>query len=263
MAGFNTKIQESIKRYQGKVHPIDKIGYKLRAYELADKVGVKHAKVYRQYCRIEYVKWDSLPDRFVIKPKQGCSGSGVLPLIKEDKRYRNLLKKCYMTREEVMLYFLNGTIGEKKHSMDLWIEELLSDPLPYDWKIHTFNGKIGIIEQFKRDEENKYHKYWTREWQPIKNMCKKIFTYHINNSLPPPEHGKALLKAAEVLSKAIGHPFVRIDLYDTPRGVFIGEITPHPGRTCIYIEYWEKYLGEMWEKAEGELQDERRIQKMV
>ena len=255
MAGYWKKMQESMKRYQGKIHPIDKIGYKLRGYIFAEKNGIKHAKIFKIYDRIEEVNWEGLPKGFVIKPKQGCSESGVFPLVCKDGGYRNILKNKDMTREEIVECFKERLTGKGSHSKGLWIEELLSNPLPYDWKIHTFNGKIGIIEQFKRDGKEKYHKYWTKEWIPIKNMCKRIFTYKINNSLSPPEHRKGLLKAAEVLSKAIGHPFVRIDLYDTARGVFIGEITPHPGRTCVYIDYWERYLGKMWERAEKELKN--------
>ena len=255
MAGYNTKIQESMKRYRGKIHPVDKIGYKLKGYLLAEKHGIKHAEIFKIYSRIENVNWEELPRQFIIKPQQGCSESGVFPLIRKGKGYRNILKNKDMTKEGIIRTFQEGITGNHSHSGGLWIEELLSNPLPYDWKIHTFNGRIGIIEQFKRDGESKYHKYWTREWKPIENMCKKIFTYKINNSLPPPEHRRGLLKVAEVLSKAISHPFVRIDLYDTPRGVFMGEITPHPGRTCVYIDYWEKYLGEMWGKAEKELKN--------
>ena len=256
MAGFNTKIQESIKRHKGKIHPIDEIGYKLKGYLFAEKNNVRHAEIFKIYEQIEEVNWEELPGEFVIKPQQGCSESGVLPLIKTKEGYINILKNIDMTRGEAIKYYKEGITGNHSHSRELWIEELLSNPLPYDWKIHTFNGKIGMVEQFKRDAENKYHKYWDKEWQPIKNMCKKIFTYKINNSLPPPEHPRELLKTAEILSKAIRHPYVRIDLYDTAKGVFIGEITPHPGRTCIYVDYWESHLGEMWERAEEELKNE-------
>ena len=255
MIGFNTMMQESIKRNKGKVHPIDKVGYKLKGYLLAERNGIRHAEIFKIYNRIEEVNWDELPGEFVIKPQQGCSESGVFPLIRKGEGYRNILKNKDMAKREIIKSFQEGITGSHSHSRELWIEELLSNPLPYDWKIHTFNGKIGMIEQFKRNEENKYHKYWTEEWQPIENMCKKIFTYKINNSLPPPEHPEGLLKTARVLSKAIGHPYIRMDLYDTPKGVFLGEITPHPGRTCVYADYWENHLGEMWRRAEEELKN--------
>ena len=253
MAGYWEKMKESMNRYKGKIHPVDEIAYKLKAYMLADQVGIEHAEILKVYKKIENINWEDLPDRFVIKPQQGCSGNGVFPLIRKNGKYRDILRDKEMTKEEIIEIFKEGITAKKSHSKKIWIEELLSDNLPYDWKVHTFNGRIGIIEQFKRDGKGKYHKYWTREWKPINDMCKKIFTYEINNNLLSPEHPESLLTAAKLLSKAIGHPFVRIDLYDTPRGVFIGEITPHPGRTCIYQDYWEKKLGKMWEKAEREL----------
>ena len=255
MAGYWKKMQDSMKKYQGKIHPVDKIGYKLKGYLFAEENGIKHAEIFKIYDRIEDVHWEELPGEFIIKPQQGCSESGVFPLIRKGEGYRDILKNKDIGQKEIIKIFKERLTGKGSHSKSLWIEELLTNPLPYDWKIHTFNGKIGIIEQFKRDGKEKYHKYWTKEWIPIRNMCKKIFTYKINNTLPPPEHPESLLKAAEVLSKAIGHPFVRIDLYDTPRGVFVGEITPHPGRTCIYADYWENLLGEIWEQAEKELKN--------
>ena len=256
MAGFNKKMMESRKRYEGVEHPVDKITYKLRAYHLADLYMVKHAKVQGIYSRIEIVPWEKLPEQFIIKPQQGCSTKGVLPLVKQkDGKYQDILRNKTMSLEEVICYYLEGLLPEakEKHSRELWIEELLINPLPCDWKVHTFNGKIGIIEQFKRDEHIKYHKYWTRRWVNIPKICSKIFTYEINNELPGPLHPEEILETAAKLSKEIAHPYVRIDLYDIPEGVYLGEVTPHPGRTCVYLPFWEDLLGRMWEKAEEEL----------
>jgi len=256
MTGFNNKMMESRRRYEGIEHPVDRIAYKLKAYSLADQHGIKHAEVIRLYSSILSIYWDSLPEQFIIKPQQGCSTKGVLPLVRNKQgKYKDILRNKVMSIKQIIDYYMEGTLPEakEKHSRELWVEELLINPLPYDWKVHTFNGKVGIIEQFKRDEHIKYHKYWTSEWKNIENICSKIFTYEINNSLPGPIHPEEILTVAIKLSKAIAHPYVRIDLYDIPEGVYIGEVTPHPGRTCVYLDYWERYLGAMWEQAEKEL----------
>ena len=256
MVGFNKKMMESRKKYEGEEHPVDKIGYKLRAYHLADLHMIKHARVIGIYSRIEFVPWEKLPEQFIIKPQRGCSTKGVMPLVKRwDKVYLDILRNKLLSIEEIIDFYTEGLspTAVEKHSRELWIEELLINPLPCDWKVHTFNGQIGIIEQFKRDEKTKYHKYWTREWINIPNICSKIFTYEINNDLPSPLHPGEILETAIELSKAIAHPYVRIDLYDIPKGVYLGELTPHPGRTCVYLDYWERYLGAMWEQAEEEL----------
>ncbi len=262
MAGFNEKMLESRRKYKDKEHPIDIKCYKLKAYDFAEKNGVKHAQVYRLFSRIENVYWDVLPEQFIIKPQHGCSTKGTLPLSKtKGGKYKDLLRNKIMTVKQIISYYTEGLQPEakEKHSRELWIEELLINPLPYDWKVHTFNGKIGIIEQFKRDGHIKYHKYWTSEWKNIENICSKIFTYEINNDLPGPLHPEEILETAEKLSKEMAHPYVRIDLYDIPGGVYLGEVTPHPGRTCVYLPFWENYLGKMWEQAEKELGYEQRI----
>jgi len=266
MVSFESNLQKSIKKYEGITHPIDAIGYKLKGYNLADKLGIKHAKVYGIFEKIEDIDWKALPNEFVIHPQRGYGGNGVLPLVYDKGKYKNILKNIYMTREEVILYFVEkvsekryNSLGQPRHSRDLWIEELLGNPVPYDWKIYTFNGESGIILQYKRDHEVNCKKLWTTDWISIDHGYKEAEAYdtnepcHVNNTMPLPVYKNELLEVARELSIEIKHPFVRVDLYDTPNGVYLGELTPLPGQVFTFTDYWDKRLGEMWEKAEEEL----------
>ena len=53
-----------------------------------------------------------------------------------------------------------------------------------------------------------------------------------------------------------GFDYVRIDLFDTPDGVYFGEITPfHRGGTARIMEpEWEQKLGDLWDQRFPDLQ---------
>jgi len=252
--GYDAKLKQSIRQHAGKEHPVDTRAYKLRAYQIADILGIKHAKVIARQTRFEYIDWKALPNNFIIKPERGCSTKGVLPVVKvAEGIYEDIMRHRKMTIQDIGYSFMNGLLpdSKEKHSRGLWIEELLQIPLPDDWKVFTFNGEIAFIRQYRRGEKDRC-KFWSKEWKPIE-IHKKINHYTIDPTLPLPEHPEELLKTAEAISKYLKYPFVRVDLYDIPKGIYIGEITPHPGRDVQYTKEWDKKLGEMWEKAEKEL----------
>ena len=261
MTGYDEKIIASIKEYKEKEHPVDNIAYKLKAYSLAAEQGIQHAKIYGIFSRIEFVPWEKLPGQFVIKPQHGCSEKGVFPLVKlPDGKYQDILRNKTMSLKEIIAAYMEGLLPEShvKHSRGLWIEELLSNPIPFDWKVFAFNGKAEMIRQYKRDGKKKICKFWDREWNNIEKIHKKIYSYEIDNSLPSPKNGPEIIRVAEKISKALNYPFARIDLYETQKGIFIGEVTAHPGRDIRYTDYWDKRLGECWERAEEEIRGGRK-----
>ena len=251
--GYEEYLKESIYNHKTgiKRNPIDDIGYKLKGHKLAEKLGVKTTIIYGIYRRIEDVDWESLPYTFTIKPQQGCSESGVFPLVnKFSFGYRDILRNRLLTKGEIINEFKSGN-----HSEGLWIEELIADPIPYDWKIYTFNGHVGLIRQYDRANKPKSTKFYNENWENV-DVHKKARTYQINNNLPEPLHKEELSNVAKILSKAVKFPFVRIDLYDTYRGVYFGEITPHPGMEITLNDDWNERLGDLWDLAVKELNNE-------
>src|SRR5690606_19877503 len=55
------------------------------------------------------------------------------------------------------------------------------------------------------------------------------------------------------LSTVAPFPFLRVDLYDTPRGVVIGELTMAPGGPQRYSARHDRHLGDLFERAEARL----------
>jgi hypothetical protein len=263
MTGYNVRIRESIGKYRGKEHPVDSVGYKLKGLALAEKLGINHAKIIGIFNRIEDINWEVLSNEFVIKPQQGCALNGVFPLKNNNGIYKNLLKHIYMTREEIIMDFKKGEKPIGKHSQNLWIEELLSDPLPCNWEFHSFNGEIGVIEQLYKALTPEIRNFWTTDWEPLGHIFKEpeeVFKkIKIDIGTLAPKNKDKLLEVARILSKAVKYPYVRVDLYDIGDKVFIGELTPHPGTFLSYhFVDWDEYLGNLWDKAIKELSYEKK-----
>lgn len=238
-------------------HPVDVFCYKLKGIKFAQKLGIKTAIIYGIYKNISEVDFESLPDEFVIKPQKGCGVHGVYILVSQGEGiyYDLRRKKHYYSKTEIIKeYQKNADIFEHGYySKSLWIEELISKPLPYDWRFNTFNGRIGAIMQCKRDCSPKLSKWWNENWECINDQIIDK-SYKSVDWLLEPINKIELFNVAKKLSKAVKYPFVRIDLYDTYRGVYFGEVTPHPAvKMWIFKEDLDNKMGKMWEKAEKEL----------
>jgi hypothetical protein len=266
MKGFTERLKEIIKtynmQYDGMInfenpHPIDVYCYKLRGIKFAQKLGINTPIIYGIYESIDDVDFSSLPDEFVIKPQKGCGVHGVYLLVGQGEGiyYDLRKKKHYYSKDQIIKEYQKnaGTQEEGFYSQELWIEELISNPLPYDWRFNTFNGRIGAIMQCKRDCNPRISRWWNENWECINNKvidkCYKSVDW-----LPEPINRIELLNVARKLSKAVKYPFVRIDLYDTIGGVYFGEITPHPAvKMWTFKKEIDNKMGKMWEEAEREL----------
>ncbi|MFW5793854.1 MAG: ATP-grasp fold amidoligase family protein [Bacteroidota bacterium] len=251
--GFAERLKKSIKAHKSGIrkNPVDDIAYKLKGYKLAQKQNIKTPIIYRVYKNINDVDWEELPNKFVIKPQAGCSTNGVYPLVYKGKEvYFDLLRKTTLPLKKYMKLYSEG----ERHSKSLWIEELLSEPLPYDWKLYAFNGNIGLIRQFNRNEKPATAKCYDTDWNEV-----KVFgtNYKKNHYLPKPMFPNELISTAEKLSKAVRYPFVRVDLYETVNGVYFGEITPHPAHAFQLSKEYDDYLDNLWIEAEGELNEQK------
>jgi hypothetical protein len=249
--GFSERLKKSIEDHKSgiKKNPVDDIAYKLKGYKLANKLNIKKAIIYGIYQNINDVYWCNIPEDFVIKPQSGCSTNGVYPLVYKGKGvYFDLLRKTTLPLKKYMKLYSEG----ERHSKSLWIEELLSEPLPYDWKLYAFNGKIGLIRQFNRNEKPATAKCYDTDWNEV-----KVFgtAYKKNDDLPKPMFPDELIFTAEKLSKAVRYPFVRVDLYENSNGVYFGEITPHPAHAFQLSKKYDEYLDSLWTEAERELDE--------
>jgi hypothetical protein len=242
-------------------HPVNKEWYKLKGKKRLKELGIRTPKIYGVYNDIDEVDFNSLPDEFVIHSRHGYSGRGVYAIVRFDcdskgTVYYDLLKKKSYTLDKLKAKYKYGVIcgpkekPNKTYSKYLWIEELISNPLPFDWKFYTFNGKIGAIKQIGKNGTQVETKLWSANWENWNDKM-AIHVYTRNDNLPEPKYKNELISTAIKISKEVKYPFVRIDLYES-NGVYAGEITPTP--SDIYFgEELDVKFGKMWNEAEKEL----------
>lgn len=131
--------------------------------------------------------------------------------------------------------------------------ELLIEPFigekeaPDDYKFWVFDGAVRFIQvdhrRFKRHTRQFYSPAWNR-------LDLKMNYPDAPANTPTPPHLRDMLHAAEKLSD--GFRFVRVDLYDTPRGPLFGEMTftPEAGLCRFEPADFDLELGESWSYPE-------------
>src|SRR5690554_2588461 len=69
-----------------------------------------------------------------------------------------------------------------------------------------------------------------------------------------PAAADALVSEAERATRQIPLPFMRIDLYDSHRGVDLGEFTPGPGGLRQFNDEWQARFIRLYREAAAELE---------
>ncbi len=116
---------------------------------------------------------------------------------------------------------------------------------PTDWKFHCFGGKVGIVQlDFDRDADHVQVAH-DRDLAPLDHEL----YFRTGPTISPPANYATLIECAE----AIAAPFeyARVDLYNEPGGVFLGEITlaPFGGLRPARSETLDALMGRLWQTA--------------
>lgn len=229
-------------------------------HRMAQRLGVPSAHAYLVGARLDealaFIEQRPL-ERFVIKPNSSSSAVGFHPLVRDGDRFRDI-KHGSTLRLEALKRDLART---RKHRgfADQWIvEELLLPPdgtlAPVDdYKFYCFAGRTEFVSHIWKSPRRP-HKRWatyTRDWEPVEVLAggPKVAPAPISS------RHRELLETAEAAASALCYPFIRIDLYDTSRGVVLGEFTPGTGRRYGFLPEWEERLSRRWREAAAELEE--------
>lgn len=202
---------------------------------------------------------------FVVKPVNGSSSRGVLPLVRDGDGFLNMFTgetKPWGLWAVDALASKGSSGGHPDEVRNPWIvEEAILGPagLAYDWKFWVIGGEPLIAWQCDHNMGNgrsRAVKWWTPEWDDAGDAAPHR-VLHLDPELPAPTHPDELLAAAAAVGREVESPFIRVDLYEDTNGPVFGEITPHPfGGTIPFGKKWDRILGEAWlaagREAEGE-----------
>jgi glutathione synthase/RimK-type ligase-like ATP-grasp enzyme len=256
------KLHESRRRNRlvramGSAHPMWAVNSKAQGYRLAASLGIEHPRPITTFDDLSAVDPSSLGERFLIKPQQGSTNRGVFGLVAADGGgYRDLLSGRTFSWERVEREY-RSYVADGAISAVGMVEELLassdgSGSIPDDWKVYVFGGRAVVTMQRRMNataDRSKWRfRIWTREWHDLGAVK---FVDRLDETLPPPVHAAEMIDAADRMGDALDLAFVRLDFYDTDRGVVFGEVSPHPGPPEVWHPAVDEMLGRHWERAEA------------
>lgn len=190
------------------------------------------------------IDFDKLPMQFVLK----CNhNSGLGMCICKDKNKLDIEKVKNDLRKGLKQdYYLTGREWPYKNvPRKIIAEKYMVDESGYelkDYKYYCFDGKVRIvmINSDRMSSLETKANYFDENYQPLDF----VWGYE-NANIPPakPEKFEEMKSLAEKLSEGIPH--VRIDFYQTPQGIFFGEMTFFDGSGFDAIEpiEWDYKIG--------------------
>ncbi len=183
------------------------------------------------------IKWDELPDRFVLKRSQGCNDSFICANKgKYDKNELEKYKRIWKKEELTYDVPLAKVAGIKPSELKKWYicEKYLCDSTgqsPMDYKFYCFHGEPKAILAITGRFETITGAIMSTDWRQLATLTGKY-----NKLDKPLERPKSLGKMVDVARKlSEPFPFVRVDLYDIEGEVIFGELTFYPNG-CINMQ---------------------------
>ena len=235
--------------------------YDPQAITCSDKWAVKKYlidKGYEEYVPKTYgvwdspkkIKFDSLPEKFILKTNHGCGGCYVCKdksKINKKEAIKSIGENFYYEYSAISQEWTYDGIVPK-----VFCEELLEEEgrVPYDYKIVCSKGKAKFLYVCKR-HDCKVGKlelnYYDRDFNLI--PCKQHYP-NITIEIQKPKNYENMVALAEELAKPF--PFVRVDFYNIEGKLYFGELTFFPSGGALAFEpaEYDKILGDMIELPE-------------
>jgi len=246
---MNEKIQWLKINNRSPLHTLCADKYAVRRY-VKEKVGKEYLVplVYHTENPTDIIP-ENLPDfPFIIKTNHDCGGN-IIVRNKADTDWKNV-QKLLSNKIKRNCYDISKEWSYKNIKPCIIAEKLLLDEnenIPWDYKLHCFDGKVRIIsvtiDRFGNQRRNFYNENW--EFQPFVWGCPPSREKVPN--LPAPKKLKEMIYIAEKLASDL--LYVRVDLYDVINKIFFGEMTFYPGSGFVIFSpfEWDTKTGAMLE----------------
>lgn len=197
------------------------------------------------------IPFDSLPNRFVVKPTHG---SGWVHVVRDKSQMDQdaLIKQC-RTWLAADYYRLRREWPYKNVVPRILVEEFIdngsAEPAS-DVRFYVFGGQVELIQvdvgRFVGHERAFLDCNWNE--LPIKMLYPPV-----KGGVPKPRHLAEMLRIAQQLGK--GMDFIRVDLYATEQRIYFGEITTTPACGCGHFEppAIDVQLGGLWRRSAAQM----------
>ncbi len=193
---------------------------------------------------VNAIKWDELPETFVLKWNFG-SGYNYLCKDKKTKSPQEAINKLQSWGNKKFWLFFSELHYDIPHKRIL-CERFLDTPNDslIDYKFYCFHGKIKAVLVIERVENNAERAvFMSPDWDYISDV-----NYKYKDSFIPekPHSLREMIWAAERLSDAF--PFVRVDFYEWNSKPIFGEMTftpaagMNPSETLINGKHMGEYI---------------------
>jgi hypothetical protein len=238
---------------------------KYRVKQYAGNLGIKTAETFYVTDQPEALPFDSLPEAYFLKANHGCRWNilcenNTFYLYGDGRSFsdRDKISRYKLTREEVIRHC--KTWLATTHSRRQWAyqhiqplilaEEVLCQREGgelKDYKFYTFYGRAELVKVFSQTIRHAHTEILLdASWRPIQLSNRK--DGHAVSIPPKPESYAEMLETVRTLGENLD--FVRVDLYDTTRGVVLGEMTIYPlaGRfnSPTPNPKFNQWLGDQW-----------------
>lgn len=223
---FTEKIQWYKLNYKNSLMTNAADKYNVREYVAEKNLENLLVRLYGVYDKPGDIKFEELPEKFVIKTTNGsgtnilCTDKKLLDINKVESTLNTWLKRNYYAAGREWAY--------KGIKPKIIIEEYLEDEKIQhgginDYKFLCYNGKPEyIILDVDRNIGHKRNIYDV-DWNYLEVNSDKD---SLGDVIDPPEELKKMTKIAEKLSEDF--PFVRVDLYYVNNKIYFGELTFYP-----------------------------------
>lgn len=181
---------------------------------------------------------------YVIKTNHGCGNIIFINSTEDIDKYEikgflsKVLKTTYGKERREWVY--------QQITPKILIEKMLKSAegmVPDDYKFFVYNGCVNFIQLDSNRFEDHRMAFFDRNWNKL--PFTKAYP-QIDGIVSRPIHLELMIEVAEKIGESFD--FARVDLYDTPSGVFFGEVTFYPagGFGRFYPDKWDVLFGEPW-----------------
>jgi len=221
-------------------------------HKLLNGIGVPHAQLLHTVTS-QTLAPEHLSVPCVLEPDRGATGIGVTVLVpggpgqwRDDRAGRTYDMTSIRDR---MRWVLSQNDGHP----DEWLVEELMVPREgrglIEYGCYVFGGvEVPLVRAGRTVGGRTCKRWFTVDGEPVV-VERPGWMFPVDDGLPGPRDMAELLGVARMVAAAVPTPFLRVDVYDTTRGLVVSEVNPTDGYRAGFVSDWDRILGQLLDEA--------------